>query len=817
MKIHVLRFTVLLVICMLSFPILNFGQISGPGPVTYCPGTVAPTMQFPMNYPVNSDGFYTFCVDEPQSSMIGLPNPAPNGNLPDDEYLIELSGVDTILISSDGTFDPTSFNLQAGDTMYLTSLTYDLDSIDGILFVANTLCPLLDITQPDALPCSAQPLNIPILVGGYNDGVVGLNSLAEVMAFASVLSNTPFYSMDTLLASLLGINDAISGIAGGMSICFGMSESVAVVGVSCAIPGCTDMTACNFDMTATEDDGTCTFPGDACDDGNAATINDIYQSDCTCLGDIEGCTDMTACNFDPNATLDDGSCLSLDCLGNCGGPALVGSACDDGDVNTINDVYMADCSCAGVFNTVLGCTDMAACNFDPLANTDDGSCLTLDCLGDCGGPALVGTSCDDGDASTENDVYNANCTCIGAFIAVNGCTDANACNFDAAANTDDGSCIYLNIDNSPFPTAVTYVCSGESIDVSAITPTFANATNICYYLHSDAADIANSTVMMSTSGVFANTGNNTNQTLYVSAAGDTGTLNCPDVTQGCTEVFHMTTIGFVNPVVVTSEVDCPELVGDFNVTFSVSGGTPDFPNSTDLFTYSGSQSGMTGANTLTAIGPINDGSVYTITATDPQGCTTTFESELIECNKLPIELIDFSGKAKESGNELSWITATEIENEYFTLAKFDADNNSFEELVKIEGAGTSSQQNNYTFLDNKITGLTSLYKLGQTDFNGNTVEIGIVEIANKAYSFQLQEIHPNPINDYVVISYNSKVGTNIEVSLYNSNGSLVYLESFNNTSVENRLEINTQAFPIGLYTIAIKSENQLVTQKLIKN
>ena len=56
-----------------------------------------------------------------------------------------------------------------------------------------------------------------------------------------------------------------------------------------------------------------------------------------CGGDgstcAEGCTDPTACNFDPAAVVDDGSCEELDECGVCGGPGIVAPACDcDGNV-----------------------------------------------------------------------------------------------------------------------------------------------------------------------------------------------------------------------------------------------------------------------------------------------------------------------------------------------------------------------------------------------------------------------------------------------------------------------------------------------------
>jgi len=66
-----------------------------------------------------------------------------------------------------------------------------------------------------------------------------------------------------------------------------------------------------------------------------------------CLRDTLGCTDLDACNYDSSAVFDDGSCLTFDQCGVCGG----------------------DNSTCG------GCMDPVACNFNPDALLDDGSCL----------------------------------------------------------------------------------------------------------------------------------------------------------------------------------------------------------------------------------------------------------------------------------------------------------------------------------------------------------------------------------------------------------------------------------------------------------
>ena len=157
--------------------------------------------------------------------------------------------------------------------------------------------------------------------------------------------------------------------------------------------GCMDPAACNFDPDAVIS-GDCFFIGSACDDGNVTTMNDVYNDLCECTGMliIPGCMDPLACNYDVLANMDDGGCL------------IEGDPCDDGDINTMNDVLSANCDCIGTM-IISGCTDASACNFNVDANTDDGSCW------------MVGDVCDDGNSNTINDAVNANCECQGETIS----------------------------------------------------------------------------------------------------------------------------------------------------------------------------------------------------------------------------------------------------------------------------------------------------------------------------------------------------------------------------------------------------------------
>ena len=139
--------------------------------------------------------------------------------------------------------------------------------------------------------------------------------------------------------------------------------------------------------------------------------------------DVEGCTDEASCTYNPEATLDDGSCLYLDAIGVCGGDCEEASP----DSPTV---------CAG--DEVYGCTNLDACNYDPAANISDGSCVgTPDNFCDCEG--TVPDSDNDG-ICDENEVE--------------GCTDGMACNYDSAATDDDGSCEYCSCGESAFTLTV---------------------------------------------------------------------------------------------------------------------------------------------------------------------------------------------------------------------------------------------------------------------------------------------------------------------------------------------------------------------------
>jgi len=185
--------------------------------------------------------------------------------------------------------------------------------------------------------------------------------------------------------------------------------------------GCTIEQACNYNPEATINDGSCDFESCVgCMDSEAsnydpiATINNLSL----CIYDVLGCMDITAINYNPFATVDDGSCIET----------IIGCMIP----NALNYNPLANVTCEPIIECCIfpieGCTDETANNYELNANVDDGSC-TYDIFG-----------CTDTDANNYNseaNVDDGSCT-----YDVFGCLDMDALNYNPLANINDGSCEY---------------------------------------------------------------------------------------------------------------------------------------------------------------------------------------------------------------------------------------------------------------------------------------------------------------------------------------------------------------------------------------
>ena len=185
---------------------------------------------------------------------------------------------------------------------------------------------------------------------------------------------------------------------------------------SCA--GCTNAAACNYDATATIDDGTCAVadgPCETCNPDGTVNANDD-DADGVCNDDeILGCTEPSACNYDSNPTTDTDNTL-------CEYPIdLYGADNVDCDGNCLND---SDGDLVCDEDEIPGCDIEGACNYNPIATDNDGSCNIAD------GPCE--TCNPDGTVNPNDDDADGVCNAD----EILGCTEPSACNYDSNPTTD---------------------------------------------------------------------------------------------------------------------------------------------------------------------------------------------------------------------------------------------------------------------------------------------------------------------------------------------------------------------------------------------
>jgi len=133
--------------------------------------------------------------------------------------------------------------------------------------------------------------------------------------------------------------------------------------------GCIDSTACNYNPNATEDDDSCTYLDGICETcENGIIIDNDGDDDGVCDNDeVIGCIDSTACNYNPSATEDDGFCTYVDGVcDTCEDGVIIDNDADDDGICNDDEIIQID-----------GCTNSDAFNFDSSATDDDGSCCLI--------------------------------------------------------------------------------------------------------------------------------------------------------------------------------------------------------------------------------------------------------------------------------------------------------------------------------------------------------------------------------------------------------------------------------------------------------
>ncbi len=203
----------------------------------------------------------------------------------------------------------------------------------------------------------------------------------------------------------------------------------------------------------------------------------------------------------------------------------------------------------------------------------------------------------------------------------------------------------------------------------------------------------------------------------------------------------------------------------------------------------------------------------TLTAT---ANSTEFIIGIVGGSALPVELINFEAELVDGQVNLRWITASEVNNDYFIVER-SADAINWEELSYVNGAGNSTNTLNYMDVDPSPLSDVSYYRLKQVDFDG-TSTLSDIRLIRNTMNKEVVMVYPNPINqnEDFFIEVGGFSEANLRIEILDVGGKKIYeaplLIVKDGSHSKHHIDKNLNS---GLYFIRVKGDTQSVVSKFV--
>lgn len=184
---------------------------------------------------------------------------------------------------------------------------------------------------------------------------------------------------------------------------------------------------------------------------------------------------------------------------------------------------------------------------------------------------------------------------------------------------------------------------------------------------------------------------------------------------------------------------------------------------------------------------------------------------------VPVELTSFTASISDAGQVvLNWQTATETNNRMFEIERKTA-NSEYSTIGFVNGAGTTTEQHSYSFIDRNVASGNYTYRLKQIDFDGHFQYSNEVSVnAVGPTTFDLAQNYPNPFNPTTNINFSIPESGNVKLSVYNAIGQEVAL-LINGpvNSGQHEVTFNANSLPSGAYFYKLQSNNSVMVKKML--
>jgi photosystem II stability/assembly factor-like uncharacterized protein len=183
---------------------------------------------------------------------------------------------------------------------------------------------------------------------------------------------------------------------------------------------------------------------------------------------------------------------------------------------------------------------------------------------------------------------------------------------------------------------------------------------------------------------------------------------------------------------------------------------------------------------------------------------------------LPVELLSYTANVIDNSVQLSWETATEVNNFGFEIER-KTDNTDWCNIGFAPGHGNSTSIKSYLFIDSSPkSGTKFKYRLKQIDLNGKYEFSSEIEIEIVPNEYALYQNYPNPFNPSTKIRYQLPSESKVVIKIYNILGSEV-MELVNDKREAGvyEVEFNADNLSSGTYIYKIGTDNFMQTKKMV--
>ena len=164
---------------------------------------------------------------------------------------------------------------------------------------------------------------------------------------------------------------------------------------------------------------------------------------------------------------------------------------------------------------------------------------------------------------------------------------------------------------------------------------------------------------------------------------------------------------------------------------------------------------------------------------------------------LPVNFTSFYIGKTGQDVQLTWSTDKEINNSHFDVER-SFNGTDWQKVSVINGAGSSTNVNNYSYNDKNVSGSVVYYRLRQVDIDGGFVYSSIKSIR---MSEAVSAVRIYGSNKNVVIDLNTSIKSNLVVSVINANGQVLSKQTVSNPAY--RININIQNASTGTYIVHV--------------